>query len=67
MDFVHLTLFMLVGVMKAREDEQYSPEETARRQDEAIRRALNMPPKPQSNIVGKSGRKRRVPTKSRST
>jgi len=27
--------------------EQYTPEETARRRDEAIRRALNTPPKPQ--------------------
>jgi len=51
--------------MKAREDEQYSPEETARRRDEAIRRALNTPPKPQSDIAGKSGRKRRTQTKSR--
>jgi len=36
-------------------DEQYSPEETARRRDEAIRRALNTPPKPQKEIAGKSG------------
>jgi hypothetical protein len=35
---------------------QYSPEETARRRDEAIRRALNTPPKPQKEIAGKSGR-----------
>jgi len=43
--------------MKARKDEQYSSEETARRRDEAIRRALNTPPKPQRDIAGKSGRK----------
>jgi hypothetical protein len=51
---------------KPRDDDTLSPEETARRRDEAIRRALNTPPKPQSEIAGKSGRKRRVPTKSRS-
>jgi hypothetical protein len=38
--------------------EEYSPEETARRRDEAIRRALNTPPKPQKEIIGKNGRKR---------
>jgi hypothetical protein len=48
-------------------DEQYSPEETARRRDEAIRRALNTPPKPHSEIIGKSGRKRRTSAKSRPT
>jgi hypothetical protein len=37
-------------------DDVYSPEETARRRDEAIRRALNTPPKPQKEIVGKSAR-----------
>jgi hypothetical protein len=51
--------------MSRKQDEQYTPEETARRRDEAIRRALNTPPKPQSEIAGKSGRKRRVPAKSR--
>jgi hypothetical protein len=39
-----------------RSDEEYSPEETVRRRDEAIRRALNTPPKPQKEIAGKSGR-----------
>jgi len=53
--------------MKVGKDEQYTLEETARRRDEAIRRALNTPPKPQSDIVGKSGRKRRTPPKSRPT
>src|SRR4051812_3663203 len=47
-------------------DEQFSPEETARRRDEAIRRALNTPPKPQSEIAGK-GRKQRGTDKSRPT
>jgi hypothetical protein len=51
--------------MSDKHDDQYTPEETARRRDEAIRRALNTPPKPQSEIVGKSGRKRRTPAKSR--
>jgi hypothetical protein len=51
-------------MMKSREE--YSPEETARRRDEAIRRALNTPPKTQSEIAGKSGRKKRPPAKSRS-
>jgi hypothetical protein len=53
-------------MMKSREE--YSPEKTARRRDEAIRRALNTPPKPQSEIAGKSGRarKKRSPAKSRS-
>jgi hypothetical protein len=54
--------------MARKQDDEYSPEETARRRDEAIRRALNTPPKPQSEIVGKSGRtqKKRPPAKSRS-
>jgi hypothetical protein len=40
-------------------DDQYSAEETARRRDEAIRRALNTPPKPHKEIAGKSGRSAR--------
>jgi hypothetical protein len=36
--------------------DQYSPEETERRRDEAIRRALGTPPKPQKELVGKSQR-----------
>jgi hypothetical protein len=51
--------------MARKQDEQYTPEETARRRDEAIRRALNTPPKPHSEIAGKSGRKRLAPAKSR--
>jgi hypothetical protein len=43
-------------IMGRDSDDQYSPEETARRRDEAIRRALNTPPKPQKEIAGKSGR-----------
>jgi hypothetical protein len=35
-------------------DDQYSDEETAKRRDEAIRRALNTPPKPNKEYVGKS-------------
>jgi hypothetical protein len=34
--------------------EQYSPEETERRRDEAIRRALNTPPKPQKEMARQS-------------
>jgi hypothetical protein len=45
-------------------DDQYTEEETARRRDEAIRRALNTPPKPHSQIIGKGRRKRRPPAKS---
>jgi hypothetical protein len=33
-------------------DEDYTPEEIARRRDDAIRRALNTPPKPNSAYVG---------------
>jgi hypothetical protein len=38
------------------EEECFSPEETARRRDEAIRRALNTPPKPHKAMVGKGKR-----------
>jgi hypothetical protein len=38
-----------------RDKDDYSPEETARRADEAIRRALNTPPTPQKEMVGKVG------------
>ena len=37
------------------DDEEYSPEETARRRDEAIWRALNTPPIPQKDMVGRVG------------
>jgi len=37
-------------------ESEYSPEETARRRDDAIRHALNTPPKPNSAYVGKSER-----------
>jgi hypothetical protein len=37
-------------------DDEYSAEETARRRDAAIRRALNTPPTPLKEIVGKSKR-----------
>jgi hypothetical protein len=43
--------------MKAEQEQKYSEEEIARRRDEAIRRALSTPPKPQKDIAGKSGRK----------
>jgi hypothetical protein len=41
--------------MNAKDDDQYSPEETARRRDDAIRRALSTPPTPQKRMVGKVG------------
>ncbi|MDB5407747.1 MAG: hypothetical protein JWL84_2659 [Rhodospirillales bacterium] len=37
-------------------DEGFDPQETARRRDEAIRRALNTPPKPHSEMIGKGAR-----------
>lgn len=40
--------------MDEKQSDQYSPEETARRRDEAIRRALNTPPKPNKDYIGKS-------------
>lgn len=36
--------------------DQYSDEETARRRDAALKRALSTPPKPLSEYVGKSKR-----------
>jgi hypothetical protein len=38
------------------EDHDYSEEEIAKRRDEAIRRAMNTPPKPLKEFVGKSER-----------
>jgi hypothetical protein len=35
--------------------DEYSPEEAARRRDEAIRRALNTPPTPQKEMIGRAG------------
>jgi hypothetical protein len=37
-------------------EQAYSDEEIAKRRDEAIRRALNTPPKPLKELVGKSER-----------
>lgn len=37
------------------DDEQYGEQETARRRDDAIRRAMNMPHKP-LKLIGKSER-----------
>jgi hypothetical protein len=52
--------------MRKGHDDQYSPEETARRADEAIRRALNTPPTPQKEMVGKAGSPTRGRPKRRS-
>ncbi len=41
---------------KGKSDDQYTEEETARRRDDAIRRALNTPPRPLKEFVGKSKR-----------
>lgn len=45
--------------------EQFSEEETARRRDEAIRRALNTPPKPNKELVGKGNRPATVKKKNK--
>ena len=37
-------------------DEQYTSEETARRRDEALRRALNTPPKPRKQDSGRASK-----------
>lgn len=51
--------------MSNKSDEQdYSPEEATRRMNEALRRALTTPPKPQKEIVGKTSKamkRRRTP------
>jgi hypothetical protein len=52
--------------MSDSDNDQYSPEETARRRDAAIRRALNTPPTPQKEIVGKTGAPNRGRPKRRS-
>jgi hypothetical protein len=52
--------------MQKHDDDQYSPEETARRRDAAIRRALNTPPTPQKDMVGKVGNPNRGRPKRRS-
>jgi len=38
-------------------DDQYSLGEIARRRDEAIKRALNTPPKPHSEMIGAKKKK----------
>jgi hypothetical protein len=49
--------------MDNRKDEQYSEQETAQRRDAAIKRMLNTPPKPHSEMkIGKpKGRKSKSP------
>jgi len=42
--------------MISNQDGHYSAEETQRRMERAIRRALNTPPKPHSEMVGKGKR-----------
>jgi hypothetical protein len=37
-------------------DDQYSEKETEQRRDDAIRRALRTPPKPQKELVGQGKR-----------
>jgi hypothetical protein len=52
-----LALTMVIGansVMIKDSGSQFSDEETVRRRDEAIRRALNTPPKPHKESGGKS-------------
>lgn len=43
--------------MAARDSETYSDREVERRATDALRRALTTPYKPQSDLVGKVGRK----------
>ena len=38
------------------DSDQYGDEEATRRMNEALRRALTTPPKPQKEIVGKAGK-----------
>jgi hypothetical protein len=54
--------------MRKERDEPYSDEEAERRMNEALRRALNTPPKPQATVRhprqkkgGKAGDRRQVP------
>ena len=44
--------------MKENFGDQYSDKEATRRMDDAVRRALNTPPKPHKELVGKSGKKK---------
>jgi len=41
---------------KTNETDDLTPEEIARRRDAAIRRALNTPPKPTKELIGKTKR-----------
>jgi hypothetical protein len=45
-------------------DDQYSPEETERRMTDAVRRALNTPPKPHKEMTG-NGKREGAKQKSR--
>jgi hypothetical protein len=47
----------------AKDDDQYSDEETERRATEALRRALTTPPKPQKQMVGKTERAQKTKRK----
>jgi hypothetical protein len=42
--------------MADKPEDKFSPAEIARRRDDAIRRALNTPPKPLKELVGRSER-----------
>jgi hypothetical protein len=62
--------FLLLASREMKDDhdsDQYPPAETARRRDEAIRRALNTPPTPQKEMVGKVGAPNRGRPKRRSS
>jgi hypothetical protein len=50
----------------AKDDEEYSDEEAARRATEALRRSLTMPHMPQKEMVGKVGAPNRGRPKRRS-
>ena len=40
----------------AKDSESFSEKETAKRKDDALRRALNTPPKPHKDVIGKGGK-----------
>jgi hypothetical protein len=57
-------MFGTTGRFMAKEQpsDQHSEKETKRRMDDALRRALNTPPKPHKDIAGKGGKSPKPPT-----
>jgi hypothetical protein len=52
---------MLYPMKRQPDDGQYSDEEAMRRMNEALRRALTTPPKPQKEMVGRTGKAGKSP------